>query len=196
MFGSGGVSHRTSRLYLNLVDEGLAVGVGGSLSASIDSSTFSLYLTKHPDHTVEEILQALDRQIEAIQSEPISQAEVDRALKQTKALLLIAATTSPTRLLDGYASSFADYSWFTHYVESISAITPDMVHKIAQKYLRSDARVIGVYTPNQMRIKMPKKLFSTAKLPGPDDTLRQVFPNGSVLLARSNPTSPAIAIGA
>jgi len=72
MFGSGGVSHRTSRLYLNLVDEGLAVGVGGSLSASIDSSTFSLYLTKHPDHTVEEILQALDRQIEAIQSEPIS----------------------------------------------------------------------------------------------------------------------------
>jgi len=41
---------------------------------------------------------------------------------------------------------------------------------------------------------MPKKIFSTAKLPGPDDTLRQVFPNGSVLLARSNPTSPAIAI--
>jgi len=49
----------------------------------------------------------------------------------------------------GYASSFANYSWFTHYVEHISAISPEMIRTVGQKYLRPEARVIGIYTPNK-----------------------------------------------
>ncbi len=36
--------------------------------------------------------------------------------------------------------------------------------------------------------------LSSAKLPGPDDILRKEFANGSVLLTRTNPSSPAVAI--
>jgi len=36
--------------------------------------------------------------------------------------------------------------------------------------------------------------LSSAKLPGPDDILRQEFANGAVLLSRTNPSSPAVAI--
>jgi len=45
-----------------------------------------------------------------------------------------------------------------------------------------------------MGTKMPMSPLSSAKLPGPDDILRQEFANGSVLLSRTNPSSPAVAI--
>ncbi|HOO58292.1 MAG TPA: pitrilysin family protein, partial [Anaerolineaceae bacterium] len=41
---------------------------------------------------------------------------------------------------------------------------------------------------------MPMSPLSSAKLPGPDDILRQEFANGAVLLSRTNPSSPAVAI--
>ena len=41
---------------------------------------------------------------------------------------------------------------------------------------------------------MPMSPLSSAKLPGPDDILRQEFANGAVLLNRTNPSSPAVAI--
>ena len=148
MFGSGGVGHHTSRLYLAMVDEGLAAGVGGSLSANIDPSTFTLYLTKNPTRTIEEVLQTLDSQIEALQSQPIAQTEIDRALKQTKALFAYSSDNITNQAFwMGYASSFARYDWFTHYVDRISSVTPEMIQNIAQKYLQPHARVIGVYQP-------------------------------------------------
>ena len=148
MFGSGGVGHHTSRLYLAMVDEGLAAGVGGSLSANIDPSTFTLYLTKNPTRTIEEVLQTLDSQIEALQSQPIAQTEIDRALKQTKALFAYSSDNITNQAFwMGYASSFARYDWFTHYVDRISSVTPEIIQSIAQKYLQPHARVIGVYQP-------------------------------------------------
>jgi zinc protease len=68
MFGGGGISNRTSRLYLALVEKELAVGVNGSLNASIDPGTFTINLTKHPARSVSTLLSALDNEIEKIQS--------------------------------------------------------------------------------------------------------------------------------
>jgi len=93
-------------------------------------------------------LQTLDSQIEALQSQPISQTEIDRALKQTKALFAYSSDNITNQAFwMGYASSFARYDWFTHYVDRISSVTPEMIQSIAQKYLQPHARVIGVYQP-------------------------------------------------
>jgi len=45
----------------------------------------------------------------------------------------------------GYASSFADYQWVAEYLTRLSSVTPSQVLKTAQKYLREDQRVVGVY---------------------------------------------------
>lgn len=149
MFGGGGISNRTSRLYLALVEKELAVSVNGNLNASIDPGTFSINLTKHPARSVTKLLSALDREIEKIQSKPISQAEIDRAVKQAKALFAYGSDNITNHgFWMGYANSFADYSWFTEYVKRLAAVTPEQVTEIARKYLRPDARVVGVYTPN------------------------------------------------
>ena len=149
MFGGGGISNRTSRLYLALVEKELAVSVNGNLNASIDPGTFSINLTKHPARSVTKLLSALDREIEKIQSKPISQAEIDRAVKQAKALFAYGSDNITNHgFWMGYSNSFADYSWFTEYVKLLAAVTPEQVTEIARKYLRPDARVVGVYTPN------------------------------------------------
>jgi zinc protease len=47
----------------------------------------------------------------------------------------------------GYAEMFADYRWFTGYVEHLAAITPDDVQRIAQTYLAPVNRITGIYLP-------------------------------------------------
>lgn len=148
MFGGGGISNRTSRLYLALVEKELAVSVGGNLNANVDPGSFTINLTKHPARSVRRLLSALDAQIEKIQSEPITQAEIDRAVKQAKALFAYGSDNITNQAFwMGYANSFADYSWFAEYVERLAAVSPEQVRNTAGKYLRPDARVIGVYTP-------------------------------------------------
>jgi zinc protease len=153
MFGSGGISHRTSRLYLALVENEMAVSVIGGLSASIDPSTFNINLTAHPEHLPTEIIQTLDAQIESLQEKPVSQIEINRAVKQARALFAYGSdniTNQAFRM--GYASSFARYEWFTNYVSRLSTVAPEDVMNVARKYLRSDARVLGIYSPTEEEI--------------------------------------------
>jgi zinc protease len=149
MFGGGGISNRTSRLYLALVEKELSVSVNGNLNASIDPGTFIINLTKHPHNSISKLLAALDKEIDKIQTKHVPQAQIDRAVKQAKALFAYSSDNITNHgFWMGYASSFADYSWFTRYVERLAAVTPEQVCSTARKYLRPDARVIGVYTPN------------------------------------------------
>ena len=48
MFGGGGVSNKTSRLYRALVENNLAVSVGGGMQATIDPYLYDLSITVHP----------------------------------------------------------------------------------------------------------------------------------------------------
>jgi len=45
---------------------------------------------------------------------------------------------------------FADYNWFTHYVERLNTVTPQMVREAAQHYLARARRVVGVYLPQEV----------------------------------------------
>lgn len=153
MFGSGGISHRTSRLYLALVENEMAVSVIGGLSASIDPSTFNINLTAHPEHLPTEIIQTLDAQIESLQEKPVSQIEINRAVKQARALFAYGSDNITNQAFwMGYASSFARYEWFTNYVSRLSTVAPEDVMNVARKYLRSDARVLGIYSPTEEEI--------------------------------------------
>ena len=49
IFGGGGLSNKTSRLYRALVEKEWAVGVGGSALTTIDPYLYSISITVHPD---------------------------------------------------------------------------------------------------------------------------------------------------
>ena len=83
---SGGISHKTSRLYRALVDKEYAVGIYGGAQATIDPFLYSITMTIHPRRKPEETLAALDRELERIKQEKVTKAEITRAIKQAKAL--------------------------------------------------------------------------------------------------------------
>jgi len=150
MFGSGGTSNKTSRLYRALVEGEISVSCHGSLQATLDPYLYSIILTVHPEHTPEEVLLAVDEEIKRVLDSPVTQAEIDRAIKQAKALFAFSSENiSNQAFWLGYAEMFANYDWFENYVAHLANVTPENVLQIAQNYLHPSNRVVGFYIPEQ-----------------------------------------------
>jgi len=149
MFGGGGTSNKTSRLYRALVEKELAVYVSGGLQATVDPYLYDITLTVRPEQTVDSVMAALDGEIKRLQDQLVSEEEIIRAVKQARALFAYGSENITNQAFWlGYAEMFAHYDWFTNYVERLEKITPADVQGIAQKYLDSKNRVVGVYLPS------------------------------------------------
>ena len=148
MFGGGGISNKTSRLYRALVDRQYAVGLSGGCNATIDPFLYYLSLTVHPRRKPEETLVALDQEIQRVQEELVSKEEIHRAIKQARANFAYGTENITNQAFWlGYAEMFASYDWFETYLEKMSAVTPKEVQRVARAYLRPQSRVVGTYIP-------------------------------------------------
>ena len=148
MFGGGGISSKTSRLYKALVERELAVSLNGGLQATIDPYLYNITLIIHPQRKGEEALAVLDDEIRQLQEQMVSPDEIARAVKQARALFAYGSENITNQAFWlGYADMFANYDWFVHYVEELEKITPADVQRAAQKYLSPANRVVGFYLP-------------------------------------------------
>ncbi len=148
MFGGGGISNKTSRLYRALVERELAVSVHGGLQATIDPFLYDVHLTVRPQRAPDEALAAFNDEIHRLQDQLVSDEEIKRAVKQARALFAYGSENITNQAFWlGYAEMFATYNWFTGYVEHLNKITPADVQRIAQTYLVPENRVIGIYIP-------------------------------------------------
>ena len=152
MFGGGGISNKTSRLYQALVEKELTVSVVGSLQATIDPFLYNIIVTVRPDRKVEEVLAAVDAEIDQLLQTAIAQADIDRAVKQARALFAYGSENITNQAFWlGYSAMFADYDWFLNYVDRLNAVTPAILLDTAQRLLPARHRVIGVYLPEKDR---------------------------------------------
>jgi zinc protease len=148
MFGGGGVSNKTSRLYRALVEKELAVSVGGSLQATIDPFLYNITLTVRPDRKAEEVLSIVDEEIDKLLSSPVAQQEIDRAVKQARALFAYGSENITNQAFWlGYSEMFASYDWFLDYVKKLENVTPETLMQKTREYLVPEHRVVGVYLP-------------------------------------------------
>ena len=149
IFGGGGLSNKTSRLYRALVEKELAVGVGGSTLTTVDPYLYSISITVHPDRKPDQVLSAFDAEVKRIQDEPVPVEEISRAIKQARALFAYQSEniTSQAAWL-GHAEMFSHYEWFLTYLDKLSKVSPADIQTAAQKYLRAQNRVVGTYIPN------------------------------------------------
>jgi len=148
MFGGGGISNKTSRLYRALVDTELAVSVQGGSAATLDPFLYTFVLTAHPENPIDHALAALDAEIARIQDEPPSVADVARAIKQARAIFAYGAENITNQAFWlGYAEMFAGYDWFTSYLDRLAEVTPADVQRVAQTWFRAQNRVVGTYLP-------------------------------------------------
>lgn len=147
-FGGGGTGNRMSRLYRALVETGLAVGIAGDFSASIDPGLYSITLVLNSGVAPEEAVAAVDREIERIHRGEISAEEVAKAARQARAMFIFGSEDiTNIAFWLGYSEMFADGSWFDSYVDRVAAVTASDVIDYAKRCLRTDNRVVGLYDP-------------------------------------------------
>ncbi len=152
MFGGGGISNKTSRLYQALVEKELAINVHGGMAATIDPYLYEITATVHPRQTPAKVIEALDEAIKHLQDHLVSPDEIARAIKQAKAMFAYGSENITNQAFWlGYAEMFATYDWFTHFIDHLSAVMPGDVQQIAQDYLLPANRVIGIYLPENGR---------------------------------------------
>ncbi|MEI8132970.1 MAG: pitrilysin family protein [Leptolinea sp.] len=146
MFGGGGISNKTSRLYRALIDQELAISVGGGLQATIDPFLYDITLTLRNDKSVELLLTVLDAEIDRLLSTKVSEAEISRAVKQARALFAYGSENITNQAFwMGYSEMFAQYSWFENYVNKLEEVTPEALLQTAVKYLKPSNRIVGIY---------------------------------------------------
>lgn len=148
MFGGGGVSNKTSRLYRALVERELTVSVHGGLSATIDPFLYDIDMIVRPDSSPDPALVAFETEIKRLQDAPVPEQEIKRAIKQARALFAYGSENITNQAFWlGYADMFASYSWFTGFVDHLARVTPEDVQRIAQTYLVPSNRLVGIYIP-------------------------------------------------
>ncbi len=148
MFGGGGISNKTSRLYRALIEKDLAVSVHGGIQATIDPYLYDVTITVHPHSSVDEVLEVFDSNIDVLQNEQVSAQDIAIAVKQAKALFAYGTENITNQAFWlGYAEMFAHYDWFTQYLEKIQQVTAEDVLRIARTYLKPGSRVVGSYLP-------------------------------------------------
>ena len=149
LFGAG-ISNKPSRLYRALVETELAASVSGGMAATIDPFLYSIAATVRQGKTPEQVLAALDGEVRRVVDDPVSEAELKRAVKQARAIFAYGSETVTNQAFwMGYAEIFASYDWFENYIEKLDSVTPDDVQHAARKYLARRNRTVGFYLPTQ-----------------------------------------------
>lgn len=147
-FSGGGGTNRSSRLYRALVETELASAVGGALATTRDPYLYDLSATVRTGRTLDEVEDALLAEMSRIAEEPITEAELTKAIKQSKAQFAYAAErVSNQAYWLGWTETIASYTWFETYIERVTAVTVDDVQRVAQTYLQPANRTVGRYVP-------------------------------------------------
>jgi zinc protease len=145
----GGAGNRSSRLYRALVETELAASVSCNLSATLDPYLHSFSATVRDGQTSAAVEQAILTEIERIQTEPVSEAELAKAIKQTRAQFAYSSeTVTDQAFWLGFSEIVADVGWFEGFLDSVAAVTREDVQRIARTYLARTRRNIGWYIPN------------------------------------------------
>lgn len=146
--GASGLSYKTCRLYRALVDTELAVDVSGWSESTIDPYLYRFTITHRNDRKPEEALAALDVELRKLQEELVPEDEVQRAVKQARAVFAYGSENITHQAFwMGYTEMFSDYSWYTTYLKRLAKVTPKDIQRVAQTYFQPNARVVGTYVP-------------------------------------------------
>jgi zinc protease len=146
--GASGLSGKTSRLYRALVDKEYAVEVSGWAEATIDPYLYRITMIIHPKRKPEEVIAALDGEIQKLQNVLASKDEIKRAVKQARAVFVYGNENITSQAFwMGYVAMFSSYEWFATYLDKLAKVTPQDIQRVAQKYFQPVSRVIGVYIP-------------------------------------------------
>ncbi|MFZ0545340.1 MAG: pitrilysin family protein [Candidatus Promineifilaceae bacterium] len=146
----GPTTNKSSRLYKALVGQDLAVAVSGNASPTIDPYLYTISTVVRPGRTLAEVETALEAELERLADEPITQAELDKALKRAKAQFVMAGeSVSGQGQMIGMAEAVSgDYGWYERTLDTLEAVTLEDIERVRQLYLGRGNRTVALYEPS------------------------------------------------
>jgi zinc protease len=144
----GGTTNRSSRLYKALVETELASDADCSISSTVDPYLFSFSATVREGRTIQEVEAAMFAEVQRVIDEPISDAELQKAIKQTRAQFAYSSeSVTDQGYWLGFSELVAEVGWFESYLDRITAVTVEDVQRVARTYLKPSQRNVGWYIP-------------------------------------------------
>jgi zinc protease len=142
---SGG---KNGRLYRALVDKGLALYAGAGTNVSHDVSLHLLYASLAPDARHADVEKALLAEVEAIRSNGVTAAEVDRVKRQTRAEEAY-KRDGTAGIVSELNESIADGDWtlYVRFVDAVERVSAADVQRVAKTYLNEDKSTTGWFVP-------------------------------------------------
>ncbi|MCA9899071.1 MAG: insulinase family protein [Ardenticatenaceae bacterium] len=153
MFGGGG-SNKSSRLYKALVNTELAASAYGGLTPTSDPFLYTINAVVQAGRSLSEVEAALDAELARLETEPINELELAKALKRAKAEFVLAgeSITGQAQLLGMTEAVVGDYTWYETVLDRLSQITLDDIERVRKAYLRPSQRTVGYYEPEATRL--------------------------------------------
>lgn len=147
---SGGEPSRSSRLYKALVDSGLASETSSYLLPTIDPYLFICSATLQTGQSLDDLEGALLAELDRLAREPVSAAELARAVHQTRAQFTYSSeSVTDQAFWLGFAEVVADLDWLNRFPDSLAAVTAEDVQRVAASYLPACKRTLARYLPEQ-----------------------------------------------
>jgi zinc protease len=143
-------SGRSSRLYHNLVyQQKLALEAGADYNFdTIDPFIFSLTGQPMPGKTVAQLEAALEAEIKRLQTDLVSDQELQKVKNQVAASFYMALDSIFYRgMLLGRTATVARWTLLKEFVPKIQQVTREQIREAAKKYLVADNLTVGILVP-------------------------------------------------
>src|SRR5689334_9794075 len=149
-FGGGAQTNRSARIYRALVETQLAAYAGSGYRPARDPYLFELEATVHEGHSVAEVEAALIAEVEKIQQDGVSEAEMTKVLKQVRAQIAYSGESVTSQaLLLGMWEVLDSYQRKDMLLDEIGAVNAADVQRVAQSYLTERNRTVGHFIPTE-----------------------------------------------
>lgn len=139
---------RTSRLYRALVEGKLATEVDAANETSRDPFLLVAQATVAPGVAIDQVEQALYKEVDRLKVEAVRSDELARAQRQTEAAFVYAKDSIRSLAQQlGYFETVASYRYLDTYLDRVKAVTPADLQRVARQYLLEETRTVGHYDP-------------------------------------------------
>jgi predicted Zn-dependent peptidase len=145
---------RSSRIYTTLVKEEKIAAQTGSFNGfpgSKYANLFAVFAMPSKDHSNEECLETIDKEIEKMQTEKVTDLELQKFKRSYRKNLFDAmkSNANMARLLTNSKVLYGDWRDLFDEIDQINAVTAEDIQRVAREYLIKKNRTVGELIPEK-----------------------------------------------
>ena len=139
---------RTGRLYKSLVeDQGIAAGAGASHRSQHYAGSFSFSASPKGSTELLALEEAWYVELDRLKTEPVSDRELQKVKNQQAADTFRGLQDNSSLFFQlGITEGYGSYEYLNEQPKRIAAVTAEDIMRVANEYLREDARAVASYT--------------------------------------------------